>query len=129
MKIFALIPLCLMALFLILLLKKERPEYSYFISLVVGALLLLCSVKELEPILGTIKSFFQKTNLPIGYIEVLFKALGICYLTELGSEICKDAGENAISTKLELAGKLSVIAVSLPLFNDVLSAVVSLIRF
>lgn len=129
MKIFALIPLCLTALFLILLLKKERPEYSYFISLVVGASLLFYSVKELAPILDTVKSFFLKTNLPVGYIEVLFKALGICYITELGSEICKDAGESAVSTKLELAGKLAVIAISLPLFNDVLSAAVSLIRF
>ena len=129
MSIFYFVPLCITSLFLILILKKQSPEYSYFISLVVGIIILFFSAKELAPILETIKSFFQRTNLPVGYIEVLLKSLGICYVTELGASLCADAGERAISLKLELAGKLAILTISLPLFNDILSYAIDLIRF
>lgn len=128
MNIFSLTGLCLTALFVCLLLRQYRPEYSFFISLGVGAIILLSVISDLKPIIENINDFFGKTGLPKGYITILLKSLGICYITELGADICKDAGESAIATKLEIAGKISVIAVSMPLFGDVISIVISLIQ-
>ncbi|MEG1447752.1 MAG: SpoIIIAC/SpoIIIAD family protein [Oscillospiraceae bacterium] len=128
MNIFSLTGLCLTAIFVCLLLRQYRPEYSLFISLGVGAVILLSVLSDLKPIIASINDFFGRTGLPRGYITILLKSLGICYITELGTDICKDAGESAIATKLEIAGKISVIAISMPLFGDIISIVVSLIQ-
>ncbi len=51
------------------------------------------------------------------YLGVVFKCLGICFVTQLGCDICRDSGENALASQLELAGKAAVLISALPLFT------------
>lgn len=54
------------------------------------------------------------------YVQILFKALGLCFITQIACDACRDLGETAIASKVETAGKLSVLLVSLPLFEKIL---------
>ena len=62
-------------------------------------------------------------------LETIFKGLGICILAELASQSCKDVGENAIALKAELAGKVALVLISMPLFSKLLKIISSLLSF
>lgn len=53
-------------------------------------------------------------------MQILFKALGLCFITQIAATPAADLGETAIASKVETAGKLSVLLVSLPLFEKIL---------
>ena len=58
---------------------------------------------------------------------MLFKALGICYLTQFAADSCRDAGESALAVKAEIAGRIAVLLISLPLLSQVASTAMDLI--
>ena len=61
------------------------------------------------------------------YTMVIIKALGICYVTQLASDTCQDAGERAMAGKIELAGRVAVLLLSLPMFSSILQIALELI--
>jgi stage III sporulation protein AD len=69
----------------------------------------------------------NKTNVPPEYGGIIFKSLGIAFITELASDTCRDVGGTAISTKIELAGKVAILIISLPLFEKILSIAMNMI--
>ena len=62
-----------------------------------------------------------------GYARILLKALAVCYITQLAADCCRDAGESAIASKIELAGKAAIVAVSLPVFTELAELVTGLV--
>lgn len=63
------------------------------------------------------------------YMIILFKALGISFITSTCSDICRDCGENAIASKLEFFGKCEIIAISLPLVKELVGLVTEVMNF
>lgn len=66
--------------------------------------------------------------MPGEYGLILFKALGICLITQLASDACRDAGEAALASKADLAGKVTLLVLALPLFQKIGELAVSLIN-
>lgn len=64
-----------------------------------------------------------KTSLPAAYLEILWKALGICYITGIAGDLCQDCGESALAKTVELWGRLSLVLLSLPLLETLLRTV------
>ena len=58
----------------------------------------------------------------------MFKALGICLLSQLAADACRDAGENAMAEKAELAGKVFLLLLALPLFEKIAELALTLIN-
>ena len=80
------------------------------------------------PVIGTLRELLSTAALPEEYGAILFKALGICLLTQLAADACKDAGESALASKAELAGKLMLLMLALPLFEKIAQLAASLIN-
>lgn len=59
--------------------------------------------------------------------EILFKSIGICFISQFSADICKDAGESALSGKVELAGKIMILICALPLIEEVLNTASALL--
>ena len=112
---------------LALVLRQHRPEFAMLVSLGAGIFILFKVAATIQPVADEIQSILSSAALPLEYAGVLFKALGICFVTQIACDTCKDAGESAIASKVEMAGKIAVLAVSLPLFGQVLTIVSSLI--
>jgi Stage III sporulation protein AC/AD protein family. len=128
MDIFPLIGVALLVAVICVLLRQYRPEYAMLTSLSAGVILLLVIVGELQPVLAQIGWMLDSTGVPVEYISILIKALGICIVTQLAGDACKDAGEGGIAGKIEMAGKVAVLTCSLPLFRQVLAVVQNLLR-
>lgn len=99
-------------------LREIKKEYAVILSLVAAAVLMIWGVLRLEPIIEKISVFMEMSNIDSKYNETLLKALGISVCTKLGKDVCSDAGENAIASKIEFCGKICLLLLSLPLFEE-----------
>ncbi|MBE5931535.1 MAG: stage III sporulation protein AD [Lachnospiraceae bacterium] len=113
----------LVAVFAVLLLKVGKPEYAMAVSLAACVLILLFAGGTLTSVVGDLKKLFSYITLPDGYLKILFKILGVAYLAEFGSALCKDAGQSAISGQIELVGKLTILAISMPVVTSLFETI------
>ena len=102
------------AAMLILWIRPLKPEYGMFLSL--GAMLLLigAAVTQLDSILSLIRELMEYTGLDGVYFKILLKIMGLAWISQLASDICKEAGCAAISRQIDIYGKLLILSVSLP---------------
>ncbi len=114
--------------FLAVLLRRAHPEQAMAVTLMAGILLLMAALGYVLPLLGDIREMLQQSGLSGDYIQILFKSLGICLVTQLAADACRDAGEQGMAAKAELAGKLTLLALAIPLFQKVGSIALSLIE-
>ena len=128
MEIVTIAGVVVIAAFLAVILRQQRPEMAMAVSLAAGiGVLALVLVKSL-PMIDTLRELLSSAALPAEYGTILFKALGICLLTQLAADACRDAGEGALASKAELAGKLLLLTLSLPLFEKIAQLAASLIN-
>ena len=123
MVIEKIIGIALVSAVLSVLLKGYRPETSLFISLITIAVLFGMISPYLRSILSSFVDISGQIGLEIRYISIIIKVIGIAYITQIGAEICRDSGENAIGTKLELCGKIIIIVMSLPIIYELFEVV------
>lgn len=95
--------------------KSKQPEFSTAIAIVCCIIVFSFGITKLEVIIEAINTIQSYININNTYITILFKIIGITYVAEFSSGICKDAGYSAIANQIELVGKLSIIAISMPI--------------
>ena len=113
----------LVAVFAVLLMKVGKPEFAMAVSLAACVLILLFAGGTLTSVIGELKKMFSYITLPDGYLKILFKILGVAYLAEFGSALCKDAGQSAVSGQIELVGKLTILAISMPVVTSLFETI------
>lgn len=111
------------AIFAVLLLKVGKPEFALAVSLAACVLILMFAGGTLTKVIADLRRLFQYVALPEGYLKILFKILGVSYLAEFGSALCKDAGQTAISGQIEMAGKLVILAISMPVVTSLFETI------
>lgn len=128
MELTTILSMLLIAAFLTVLLRRYRPELAMGVGIVAGAIALLAVLKTAAPAVSQLQALLDGAALPQAYTAILFKALGICLLTQLTADACRDAGESALAAKAELAGKLLLLVLSLPLFEKITSLALLLLQ-
>lgn len=128
MDIFAIVGFSITAAVLAVLLRQYRPEYAVLVGLSAGVILLVFVLIKAQPVFSEVSTLLDRANIKSSYAGILLKALGICFVTQLASDACKDAGESAIASKIELAGKFAVLLVALPLFEQIATLAINLLN-
>lgn len=101
------------------ILKKYAKEYSLAVNIFVDLAVIAYLISNFVPVFDEIKNFMNIAKVPGKYSSVLFKSLGICFVTQFASDSCKDAGEVSLASKVETVGKFAIISVALPLFDEI----------
>lgn len=127
MNLVGLIAIALLATTLSVMIKKYNPEYSIFISIVAGIFILCMVLSELTPSIQKINGLISTSGISFEYAKIIFKALGVCFLVQFAADSCNDAGESSLASKIELAGKVLIITMSLPLFEQIIKVVSELL--
>ena len=99
------------------LLKQYKPEFAVISEIVSLVILIFMLSGEIKSALDTFSFFFDETGINKEYVAVLIKVSGIALVTQLCSDMCKDAGESAAASKVEFAGKVLIIAAGLPVIK------------
>ncbi len=107
------------ALIAVIALKGQKSEFASIVAIAAAILLFGWAAFEISPIFLEIKKLIAGTNFE-EYLGTLIKALGITLAIQFSSELCRDAGESAIASKLELIGKAELILLCIPLIKELI---------
>ena len=127
MEVVKIIGIGLIALIIIILLKQYKPEFAIYISLLTGVLILLFVTDELSGIISLLQSFADKVSINSTFLVLLIKITGIAFLSEFAVSICKDSGEAAIASKIEIGTKIIIISMSIPIISSLLEIILSVL--
>ena len=111
------------AIIVAILFKKGKEEFSFYISIAACILILLWGIGKLEIILDAIDELQGYIQMNKAYVGILIKIIGITYVTEFSSSLCKDSGYQAIGEQIELVGKLTILAISMPIMLALLETI------
>lgn len=125
-EIVQIVGLALIATFLILLLQPKQPEIALIIGLATGAIIFLYLLAPLESALELISSLSGQAGVNHIYIQTLLKIIGVAYISEFGAHIARDADQEAIAAKIELAGKIIIIMLAIPIFQVLIETILTL---
>jgi len=127
MDVIRLVGFSIFAIFLILTLKEQRKDIALILSIAAGVGLLLFSITKMSAIIEMLDDLILKSGINKEFFTIILKVTGISYIIEFGKNICIDAGESGVATKLEMAGKVIIISLSLPLISALVNSLSSII--
>lgn len=104
-------------------LKQEKSEAAIFLCIAISLIIFANILGYLDQLVGTLKEISGYVQIDSSYITTLIKMLGITYLAEFSSGICKDAGYQSIATQIEMFGKLTILVLSLPILLALLRTI------
>ena len=108
-------------------LKKYSPETSAVIALAGGAMIFTTLLIRYVPVLGQLSAYSEKSGLNADYSVILIKTAGICALCSFTADCCRDNGQQALASRVELGARLTIITIALPLFENILQTASSLL--
>ncbi|KQC48204.1 stage III sporulation protein AD [Geobacillus sp. Sah69] len=127
MDILQIVGLGLVATFLVVLLQEQKSNLSFLLTVFVGCTIFLLLVDQISNILLTLREMAEGAHIQMVYLETMLKIIGIAYIAEFAAQISKDAGQGAIAAKIELGGKIVILALAVPILTAIIEAVISLI--
>ena len=128
MQVFTIVSIGVLGAILALTVRQFRPEAGLFICIATGALVLLLTMAELTGVLDALRALAADYSIPTEYVGVLVKIIGMAYLVQFGAEICRDAGESAIGSRVELGGRVLILSLTLPAAVAAVKAAATLLR-
>ena len=126
-EIIKVVAFAFIALFIVLIFKDKREDISLMVSIVVGALIFLFMFSKLTTVINLLEQLALKANIDYIYLSIIFKILGIAYLSSFCSEICKDAGQGNIASKVEFSGKILILVLAMPILMGVLQSILKIL--
>lgn len=117
----------IIAVILIIIIKQYRPEFALYISLIAGALILIFAMDKFASIIELLKKICNESGLNSKFLGILLKMTGTAFLAEFAISVCKDAGETALASKVELGSKALVISMSIPIIYNLLEVIINLL--
>lgn len=107
--------------------KNVKPELAVFVGLAAGIMIFMGVIGRLSDVVQLLTELTKSAAISNAYIQVILKIIGIAYIAEFGMQLCKDANEAVIASKIELAGKVLIMTVSVPIILGVLDMVTELL--
>ena len=103
--------------------KAQKPEYGIYISIALSLLIFFSVLEKIETIAEVIRKIGTYISVDDMYMGTLFKMLGITYVAEFASNICKDAGYQTIASQIEIFSKITILALSMPVLQALLETI------
>lgn len=127
LEIVQIVGLALVAAVLVVVLRPLRPEMALLLSVAAGVVLFLLVVDKVAAVVGVMRELAGRAGVNVLYLGLTLKIVGIAYIAEFGAQICRDAGEGALAAKVELAGKVLVLVLAVPVLVAVLDTLLALL--
>ena len=127
-EIFTIAGIGIIAAAFIIILKQYRPEFAFGAALACGIVILIYVVSAFSEIFKEIKDLAEISGIGSEKFKILFRCLGICFITKTASEICSDCGQNSVASKIDFAGKTTVLISAIPLYSEIAEIIKNLIN-
>ena len=129
MLIYKVIGMGICGAILSLLVKQYKPELAISIPiLTAGGIFFIC-LPYLGAVITAFNDIAERAGVEMSHMKLVIKIIGISYICQFASDICTDAGERAIASKIELGGRIAIITVSMPVMYNFLELISKIISF
>lgn len=126
MGIIEIISFALIASVLYIIVKDQKPSIAFFIIILTGVLIFLSLLEYITDIFSLLDYLAQKANIDGVYLETILKIIGIAYIAEFAAQIVRDAGLGSVAGKIELAGKIFILTLAVPILTAVIETILGM---
>ncbi len=127
MEIIQVVGLGLVATILTLVIKEQKPIFAFMLATFTGVMIFLFLIGKITSIIQVLEQLSGRADLNIVYLETILKIIGIAYIAEFGAQITRDAGQGAIASKIELAGKILILVMAVPIITVIIETILRLL--
>ena len=127
MDIIKIVGIGIVAVIIITIIKQYKPEFAIYVSIIAGIIIFFMVFEQLSGIINLINELTSKANINSDFIKILLKITGIAFLAEFAVSICKDSGEAAIASKIEIGSKIIIISMAIPILSSLLELILKLL--
>ncbi len=127
MDIFQIVVWAITASLILIIVRKERPEFAITFSMVASISILVAVLPALKTVIITFSDIALESGLEPLYFGIVLKVLAVSYIADLGASICRDANENLIASRVEMAGKILILLCSVPIIQGIVDLIRTLL--
>lgn len=113
----------IVAALLFITIKEVQPSFAFFITIITSVFILMIIIKHVSIVIQLLTLLGEKAAIQSFYLTTILKIIGIAYITELGANLTKDAGLSSVSSKIELAGKIFILILAVPIITAVVEMI------
>lgn len=110
-----------------LVLKEQKPNFAFLLVVFTGCIIFLFLVDQIALIINMVEKLAVNANVNLIYVETILKIIGIAYIAEFAAQITKDAGQGSLASKIELGGKILILAMAIPILTVLIETIIQLI--
>jgi stage III sporulation protein AD len=126
-EIIQLVGLGFISTVLILVIKEQKPLFAFLLAAFTGIIIFLFLIHQVRIVIQTLELLAEKSNVNTIYLKTILKIIGIAYIAEFGAQIVRDAGQETIASKIELAGKMLIMVMAVPIISVIIETVLKLL--
>ncbi len=127
MEIVQIVGLGLIATILALVVKEQKPIFAFLIAIVCGIIIFYFLIDKISEVIRVLERLAVQADLNMVFLETILKIIGIAYIAEFGAQVTRDAGQGAIASKIELAGKVLILIMAVPIVQIIIETIIHLL--
>lgn len=127
MEVVKIVGISIFSVAMIIVLKNQRPEMALMLSIATGIMIMLFALYKMSSVVNVLNDLVTKSGINKDFLLIIIKVIGIAYIVEFGKNICIDAGQSSVATKLEMAGKVIIVVLTIPLISSLVNLLTGLV--
>lgn len=127
MEIIQVVGLGLITTFLVLVIKEQKPLFAFLLATFVGVIIFISIAGKIAEVLGVLQSLAHQAHVNQLFLETILKIIGIAYIAEFGAQVTRDAGQGMIASKIELAGKVLIMVMAIPIITVIIETIIRIL--
>ena len=127
MEMIQIVGLGIVAAVLSVLVKETKPVFALLLSVFTGAFIFLLLIGKISEIIRVMGDLAEQSGIDLVFLKTVLKIIGIAYIAEFGAQIVRDAGQESVASKIEMAGKILILFMAIPIIRVIIETVLNLL--
>lgn len=127
MIIIQVVGMAILSAILIIVIRQQKPELAFLLSIITGVVILILIIDQVTLVIELLNQLARRAQIDMLYFNTIIKIIGIAYIGEFGAEITKDSGESALASKIEMAAKILIMVIAIPIMLSLIDTILKLI--
>lgn len=127
MEIIQIVGIGIMTTILVLVLQEQKPLFAFLLATVVGIIIFISIAGKIAEVFQILQYLAAKAKVQNFFFETVLKIIGVAYIAEFGAQVTRDAGQTAIAAKIELAGKVMIMIMAVPIITVIIESVIQIL--
>ncbi|MBO2945122.1 stage III sporulation protein AD [Paenibacillus sp. F411] len=117
----------LISTILILIIKEQKPLFAFLLTVTTSVVIFLFLAGKIGTVITMLEDLAERSGVQIIYLKTVLKIIGIAYIAEMGAQVVRDAGQESIASKIEMAGKVLILVLAVPIIGIIIETVLKLL--